>query len=69
LGVDLQYNQLKDRQERGDQDMNEVKTLFLNENDGENLLHCPYCGDEYVHLCKPLTFSGGEGYDARHLAV
>ena len=45
--------------------MNEIKALFLNENDGEKLLHCPYCGYEYVHLGKPLTFSGGDNYDAK----
>ena len=45
--------------------MDEIKALFLHENDQQCLLHCPYCGGEFVRLNRFLTFSGGkEGYDA-----
>jgi hypothetical protein len=44
--------------------MNDIQTLFLKEDGEAGLLHCPYCGDEHVHVSKQLTFSGGDTYEA-----
>jgi hypothetical protein len=44
--------------------MNDIQALFLEEDDEQGLLHCPYCGFEYVRVNKPLSFSGGDSYDA-----
>ncbi len=45
----------------------DIHNLFPRVAPGEReCIHCPYCGYDYVHITKPLTFSGNDRYEAAH---
>lgn len=46
--------------------MDGIQALFLKEESEAGILHCPYCGSDYVCLGSMLTFSGKDHYQAAH---